>query len=102
MRSPFIHEARLQKRTDGKVHCLTCERCCLLADEEEISQLRDEIRERWKQLPPEHQARTLLDLLEILPEGDWPAQFHLLQKEPMTLLEKELVVNPSITFERLE
>ena len=35
MRSPFIHEARLQKRTDGKVHCLTCERCCLLADEEE-------------------------------------------------------------------
>jgi hypothetical protein len=38
----------------------------------------------------------------VLPEGDWPAQFHLLQKEPMTLLEKELVVNPSITFEHLE
>jgi len=102
MDSPFIHEARLQKRTDGKVHCLTCERRCELADEEEISQLGDETRERWKQLPPEHQARTLLDLLEILPEGDWPAQFHLLQEEPMTLLEKELVVNPSITLERLE
>jgi len=32
MDSPFIREARLQERTDGKVRCLTCERRCLLAD----------------------------------------------------------------------
>ena len=31
MGSPFIREARLQERTDGKVRCLTCERRCELA-----------------------------------------------------------------------
>lgn len=61
---------------------------------EEISQLEDEIEERWRRLPPEHQATMLLDLLEISPEGDWSTQLHHLQEKPMTLLEKELAVNP--------
>jgi pyruvate formate lyase activating enzyme len=32
MRSPFIHKALLQQAVNDKVHCLTCERRCLLAD----------------------------------------------------------------------
>jgi pyruvate formate lyase activating enzyme len=32
MNSPFIHKALLQEAVDSKVRCLTCERCCLLAN----------------------------------------------------------------------
>jgi hypothetical protein len=61
---------------------------------DEVSRLQDEIRERWKRLSPELQIRMLLQLSGTSPEADWSIRFCPSRKESLSLVARELLINP--------